>query len=98
MAKPKNKSYFPLRRLLPEHKELTRKQVSTVKRALAKRGRKLPKPGYCMGLTNIGGKHHPELVISSAHSTSEVCHDVRVIGGKVKHVYTMHSHPRRTRY
>lgn len=94
MAKPVNKSYFPLRRQLPEHKKLSRKQLAAVKRALAKRGRKLPKAGFCIGLTKIGGKHRPELVISSVHSTVEICHEVY----NGKHEYTMRSHPRRTRY
>jgi hypothetical protein len=96
MPNPKNKSYFPLRRLLSEHHELSRKQLSAVKRALAKQGRKLPKPGWCAITTKIGGKF-TNIVASSEHSTSEVCHDVRVSNGKPKHVYTLRASPARNR-
>lgn len=92
MAKPKNRSYFPIRRLLPESRKLTRKQVSALKRALAKHGRQLPRAGWCSITTKIGGKF-ANIVGSSQHSTSEVCHDV--IRGK--HIYTVHAKPARTR-
>lgn len=93
MARPINRSYFPLRRQLPESRTLTRKQVSKLKKALAKQGLKLPKPGWCTITTKVGGKYR-NTVASSAHSTSEVCH--AYINGKVK--YVMHASPRRSRY
>ena|SRR5271163_3841497 len=96
MAKPINKSYFPIRRQLPEHKDLTRKQLSKLKRVLAKHGRKLPKPGYCTITTKIGGKF-ANIVGSTENSTSEVCHYTRIVNGKVKHVYTMHGKAARNR-
>ena len=96
MARPENKSYFPLRRQLPEHKELNRKQVSAVKRALAKHGRKLPKVGYCALTTKVGGKF-VNIVGSTQVSTSEICHEVRRTAKGVKHVYVMRSKPARSR-
>lgn len=92
MAKPKNKSYFPLRRPTPTAQKLTRKQISALKRSLAKHGRKLPKLGYCSVTTKIGGKFS-NVVGSMEHSTSEVCHE-RLYG---KHVYTLNARPARSR-
>lgn len=92
MAKPTNRSYFPLRRLLPEHKKLTRKQVSKLKRVLAKHGRKLPKAGWCTITTKVGGRF-TNIVGSTQHSTSEICHEVY----NGKHEYVMRAKPARNR-
>lgn len=93
MPSPKNRSYFPLRRQLGEYKVLTRKQVSKLKRVLAKHGRKLPKPGYCTLTTKVGGKF-TNIVASGSVSTSEVCSEVR----NGKRVYVMRARPARTRH
>lgn len=90
--KPKNRSYFTLRRQLPEYKTLTRKQVSKAKRALAKHGLKLPKPGWCTITTKIGGKF-TNLVASGQHSTSEICSEIY----NGKRVYVMRAKPARNR-
>lgn len=92
MPHPKNRSYFPLRRQLPEYKVLTRKQVSKAKRALAKHGLKLPKPGWCTITTKVGGKFK-NIVASGSVSTSEICSEIQ--GGK--RVYVMRSKPARSR-
>lgn len=92
MAKPKNRSYFPLRRQLPESKVLTRKQVGKLKRVFAKHGRKLPKHGRCAITTKIGGRFS-NVVGSMEHSTSEVCREVR----NGKSVLVMYAKPARNR-
>lgn len=83
MARPVNRSYFPLWRTLPEHHVLTRKQVAAARRALAKQGLKLPRPGYCTITTKVAGKYR-NIVASSQDSTSEICHERR--NGKVVYV------------
>lgn len=93
MAKPVNRSYFPLRRQLPEHKTLTRKQAAHARKALKRRGLKMPKPGWCTITTKIGGRNS-NLVVSSRHSTNEIC--ASRINGKI--VYEMRAHPRRTKW
>lgn len=93
MAKPVNKSYFPLRRQLPEYKELNRKQAAHARKALKRRGLKMPKPGWCTITTKVAGRNS-RLVVSSQHSTSEICAERK--GGKT--VYVMRAHPRRTRW
>jgi len=60
---------------------LTRKQVSAAKRALARHGLKLPRDGYCVVMTKAKGRYS-RVVASSAHPTSEICHN-RDANGRV---------------
>ena len=53
---------------------LTRKQVAAAKRALARHGLKLPKPGYCVITTKAGGRYN-RVVVSSNRPASEICHN-----------------------
>lgn len=95
MPHPKNRSYFPLIRQTGEHHKLTRKQLSKLKRVLAKHGRKLPKAGYCVNTTKVGGKFTKEYIVASGSiSTSEICHEI--YGGK--HEYWIRAKPLRRRY
>jgi hypothetical protein len=54
-------------------KKLTRKQVLALSRALKRRGRKLPKRGFCTILTVENGRG---IVASSVGVAGEVCHDI----------------------
>lgn len=62
-----------------EPKRLTRKQVLALKRALARRGLKLPKPGWCTVTTKSGGRYD-RTVAAGTRRTSEVCHEI--VNGK----------------
>lgn len=68
-------------------KKLTRKQVSALKRALARKGQKLPKVGWCKITTKAGGRYDGT-VRSGVRRTSEVCHDIR----NGRHVYEVRAH------